>query len=326
VTLILRRSELEQLVDETTAVPIVAAALTAAAEGTAFPAGPFVLPTGADDAKYLVMAAYDGVDGLAVAKLLADLPGNRSRGLPAQRSIIVLSSRTDGAPVAVLDGRIPTRERTAATTAVATQALARPDAQVLGLLGAGGLGEPHIRAIRHVRDIRRVVVWSRSRDTAERLAAGSDDDLEVVVSEDPEEVATADIVCTLTPSREPVLRGEWLRPGTHVNAVGAPPRADHREIDGAVLARSTVFVDDRESALQEAGAVLIAIAEGHLVVDDLVATLGEVLAGHHPGRTRNDEITLFNSVGMGLEDLAICAHYARTAAARGLGLDIDLAA
>ena len=326
MTLVLTRSDIESLVDTTAAIEVVEAALRAGVTGGVQQSAPFVIPTGDDSAAYLVLAAFDASRRMASAKLLADLPDNRGTALPAQRSVIVLSSAVDGAPVAILDGRIPTRERTAATSAVATRALARADSRILGLIGTGGLAEPHVRAIAAVRDIRAVVAWSRSRSTAEHFARALGDDAPPVeILDSPREVAErADVLCTLTPSLEPVVRGEWLRPGVHVNAVGAPPRPDHRELDSDAVARASVFVDDRETVLSESGDVLVPLTEGRIAPSDLLATLGEVVAGLHGGRTSHGEITLFDSVGMGLEDLAICAHYVAVARERGIGREIDL--
>ena len=156
---------------------------------------------------------------------------------------MVLDSTT-GECLAIIDGAVLTRARTAAATAVATDALANPDASTLGLVGAGRLAIEHVAAIRVVRPISRVCVWSRSADTlaAFRTAVGAD--LDVTVASSPRDVvASADIVCTLTPSRTPIVSGAWFHPRLHLNAVGAPPRADHREIDSAGMAGAKVFVD-----------------------------------------------------------------------------------
>ena len=326
MTLVLSRSDLERLVDTDAAIHAVETGLRDVARGDALQPTPFRIPTGSSTTSYLTMAAAHIGRELVVAKLLADVPSNRDRALPAQRSVVILSSSADGAPLAVLDGRVPTRERTAATTAVATRALSRADSRVLGLIGAGGLAEPHVRAIRRVRPIERVMLWSRSRASArERAQQLATDGLAVEVVDEPEEVAArSDIVCTLTPSREPVLRGAWLRPGTHVNAVGAPPRPDHRELDTDAVVAATIFVDDVPTALHDSGEIVSPISEGRLSPDDLAGTVGEVLAGLHPGRTDDNEITLFNSVGLGVEDLAICAAYVERAQALGVGTTIEL--
>ena len=133
------------------------------------------------------------------------------------------------------------------------------------------------------------------------------------------------MVCTLTPSRDPVVQGAWFRPGQHINAVGAPPRADHREIDSAGMARARVFLDSRATAMHESGDVLLALAEGAITTADVGPEIGDVITGTAPGRTSPDEITLYNSVGIAMQDVAIAGLILAKARATGVGLDVDLA-
>jgi ornithine cyclodeaminase/alanine dehydrogenase-like protein (mu-crystallin family) len=189
-----------------------------------------------------------------------------------------------------MDGRLITEERTAAVSAVATQLLARPEAAVLALLGSGVQARSHLKALRLVRAFREVRVWSPrhagefAREFGVRAAATAE-----------EAVRGADVVVTATSSRTPVLRGEWLAPGAHVNAVGAP-RPDWRELDDAVFGRARLYVDSREAAPKESGDV---IGSGAAIF----AELGEVVAGTRPGRQSADEITLFKSLGLAVEDV-----------------------
>lgn len=267
-----------------------------------------------------------GHDGLVSVKMLCDLPGNRARGLPAQRSSIMVTSALTGECVALLDGRAITAIRTAATSAVATDHLARQDSHVLGLVGAGNLAIEHAHAIAAVRNIHRIVVWSRTdatlqafREATESLGVATDN----VAS--PRDVAlAADILCTLTPAREPVVLGSWLRPGQHVNAVGAPPRADHRELDSDAMKRSRVIVDSHSTAMVKSGGVLLAIAEGTITADDARTELGHVIVGSRVGRESSDDITVFESVGMGLQDLATAELVVAHALEEGLGTSVDL--
>lgn len=247
----------------------------------------------------------------AVVKTLIDRPSNAKVGAPVQQSTIQVFDLDTGRCVASLPGRAITRCRTAAASAVATNALANPDSHRLGLVGAGALARTHLEAIGTVRDIDEVTIWSRTRATAEAFAAEALTQGRVVrIADSVEEVAAAsDIICTLTPSREPVLRGEWLRPGQHINAVGAPPRPDHRELDSTAVARaSLIVVDTLDTALAESGDVLIPLREGAISTDALSTTIGDVLAGLGVGRDHADQITLFNSVGVGIQDLA-AAHW-----------------
>ncbi|MFC4065016.1 ornithine cyclodeaminase family protein [Actinoplanes subglobosus] len=275
------------------------------------------------DATFLAMTAASAPAGLAAVKLLADLPGNR------QRSTVLAVSAETGACAALIDGAALTRFRTAAATAVATRALARPDARVLGLVGTGPLAEAHVHALSAVRSFTEVALWGRTPGKAFDLAARitADLGLPATVLAGPREVTLAsDVLCTLTPSREPVVRGAWFLPGLHVNAVGAPPRPDHREIDTEGVARARVVVDASATALHESGEALLPIAEGAVTEDHFRLELGDVLAGLAPGRQSAEQITLFNSVGVGLQDLATARLLIDEAARRGLGTRVDLAA
>lgn len=257
--------------------------------------------------KILPMTAISHRHELALVKFMADVPGNRDRGLPTQRSMIMVTSTVTGECVAVIDGKFPTRDRTAAASAVAARHLARPDSAVLGLVGAGQLAVEHVAYVSAVLPIERIVVWSRSTSTLAAFRDGvAGEGLPVTVAGTPQEVvAAADVVCTLTPSREPIVRGAWFRPGQHINAVGAPPRPDHREVDGAGMARATIVVDDHQISIGKSGDSVLALAEGAVTPADLDTDLGQVITGQRPGRTGDDQITLYNSVGVAIQDLAI---------------------
>jgi ornithine cyclodeaminase/alanine dehydrogenase len=264
----------------------------------------------------LPMVATSRRLGLTVVKVLTDAQDNFPADAPVQQSTIVLLDATTGNRLAVMAGSTCTRMRTAATSAAATDALARTDSRVLGLVGAGPLAVEHIAAIRKVRPIDTVVVWSRTpeRIRSFRHALGQRDaldrtaPLDLVVAPDARGVVeTADILCTLTPARDPVIHGDWFHPGLHVNAVGAPPRPDHREIDSTGMARATVVVDSTAVQLRKSGEVLLALREGATTEQHFRRELGDVLAGLATGRATAGEITLFNSVGLALQDLAFAA-------------------
>ncbi|WP_251152310.1 ornithine cyclodeaminase family protein [Cellulosimicrobium sp. Marseille-Q4280] len=327
--LVLTRSDLTGLVTPAQVVEAVEHAFADLADGAAAQA-PLTVAAVDDGAHFLPMTAVSPRAGLAGSKLLADVPGNRARGLPAQRSVLVLADASDGAPVAVLDGGLPTRLRTAAASAVATRHLARDDARVLGLVGAGGLALEHVSAIAEVRPIEHVLVWSRSAETVRAFAeqtAERHPHLKVTRVDTPASaVGSADVVCTLTPSREPVVRGAWFHPGLHVNVVGAPPRPDHREVDGEAMARSRVVVDSVSTALHESGDTLLAIAEGAIDESACRLELGDVITGRAPGRRTADEVTLFDSVGLGILDVVIGRLLVDAARAAGRGLSVELSA
>lgn len=327
MTLILTRSDVEKLIEYGAVIDAVRAAHVALATGrAAVPVAPTMsVPassvTGGAAPVFVPMAAVSAPDRLALVKLLADVPANAAAGLDVQRSAVLALSTEDGGCEALIHGAVVTRVRTAATTAVATDVLARADARVLGLIGAGRLAHAHVEALRTVRDIDRIVVWSRTERSARALAAevGAD-----VVSSAQDVFASADVVCTLTPSREPHVRGEWFHPGQHVNAVGAPPRPDHREVDSDAVRRSRVVVDTRATSWHDSGDIVIPLAEGAVDRAHVGDELGAVLAGEIVGRASAEEITLFNSVGVGLQDLATARLLIDHAREAGVGLDVDL--
>lgn len=326
MTLILSHSDVTAVLDRAEVLAAVERAHADLALGTALVPAPPAVALG--DAAFVPMVAAAESAGAAAVKLLADLPANRERGLPVQRSVIVVISAVDGACEALIDGRLVTAVRTAAASAVATKHLSRQDSSTLGLIGAGGLAVEHTRAIARVRDLETVLVWSRTTATVDRFrAAVADLGLDVRALPAPEAVTrAADILCTLTPAREPVVHGAWFGPGLHVNAVGAPPRVDHREVDGAAMRRARVVVDSLATTLTKSGDTLLALAEGAITEAAVRTELGEVIAGRAPGRTGDSDITLFNSVGIGLQDLAAARLLIDKARANGIGTEVDLSA
>lgn len=321
MTLVLTRSDVEKLISLPDTIAAVRAAHVDLATGrAAVPVAPSMAEPGADTV-YVAMAAVSRTDRLATVKLLADMPSNAARDLPTQRSAILAVSSTDGSCAALVDGAVVTRFRTAATSAVATDALARTDSRVLGLVGAGRLARAHVEALRGVRPFDRIVVWSRTQRTAHELADVTG--AEVVTSAEAV-FDVADVVCTLTPTREPHVRGDWLRPGQHVNVVGAPPRADHREVDSEAIRRARVVIDTRATSWHDSGDILIPLEEGAVSRAQVADELGAVLAGELAGRTSDEQITLFNSVGVGLQDLAVTRLLIDEARRVGIGLDVDL--
>lgn len=252
-----------------------------------------------------MMPAYLGeLDRIGI-KVLTVFPDNHGTVYDSHQGAVLLYEGRHGCPLCAVDASEITAIRTAAASGLATRLLAREDARELAILGCGVQGRTHVEAMRVVRSIECVRLWSRNPDSARRLALELDgNDLDVVVATSARQaVKGADLVCTTTAAREPVLEGAWLAPGCHINAVGAClPSA--RELDAAAVARSRLFVDRRESALAEAGDLLLAVAEGAVTVEHIAAELGEVVLGRHPGRRNSNEITLFESLGIGVEDVA----------------------
>jgi ornithine cyclodeaminase len=259
-------------------------------------------------------------------KAVSVFPGNAARKIDTHQGAVLLFEPDTGRLAALLDGATITAIRTAAVSGVATDLLARPDSAELAILGAGVQARTHLEAIAAVRPVRSVRVWSRNHDHARGFAAeaAKRTGLRVEAVADPEvAVRGADVVATVTNSPEPVLRRGWLKPDAHINAVGSSiPRA--REIDTETMAAARLFVDRRESALNEAGDVLIPMSEGAFKADHIQAELGEVIIGKHPGRRSTDELTLFKSLGIAVEDVAAAAYVVRRARETGVGQTVTM--
>lgn len=248
-------------------------------------------------------------------KIITIFPDNTDSPYDAHQGAVLLFESEHGRLCAIIDGTAVTSIRTAAVSAVATRVLARSGARELAILGSGVQAEQHLRAMRLARPIRRVRVWSArpARARAFALEMSRIHDIEVEPCRTAREaVAAADIICTATSSREPILAGEWVAPGTHINAVGSST-ATARELDSAAVARARLFVDLRESALSEAGDFLMARAAGVIDDEHILGEIGEVLLGTCEGRSSDDDVTLFKSVGLAVEDVA-AAHLIYTKA------------
>ena len=295
--LVLDETAVRKLLRMDALIPVMADALRALSAGEVVQPVRVVVPITEHGGFLGSMPAY--ASGQLGAKLVTFYPNNQ--GVHTHHAVIVLFSATTGEPTVMMDGRLITEMRTAAASAVATKVLARATAPVLAILGSGTQARSHLEALRLVRDFREVRVWSpRHSDAfAEKFgvhAAASAEDA----------VRGADVVVVASGSQTPVLRGEWLSPGAHVNAVGAT-RPTWRELDDAVIRRAKLYVDSREAASQESGDVIAA--------QGTFSELGEVLGGLRPGREDDKEITLFKSVGVAVEDIASAALVWRLATA-----------
>jgi thiomorpholine-carboxylate dehydrogenase len=227
-------------------------------------------------------------DGLGL-KAVTFYPSNAERGIPTHMATIFLVDPHTGTPLAIMDGRLITEMRTAAVSAAATKLLASPDAKILAILGSGVQARSHVEALQLVRRFEKIHVWSPTKEHAEQFA--NEIGGKAMSAEDA--VRGADVVVTTTNSKTPVLEGSWLKPGCHVNAIGAC-RPDWRELDDEAMS-NVVFVDSREGAMKESGDVILSGAR-------IYAELGEALAGKVPSRA--NETTIFKSLGMAVEDIA----------------------
>ena len=268
-----------------------------------------------------LMPGYLGEPRAFGLKVVSVMPGNHGTAYDSHQGVVMLFGTEHGEPLAIADATAITAVRTAAVSGAATRALALAGAGDLALLGSGAQARTHLAAMAAVRSLRRVRVWSRTRANAERFAGeeGKRLGLKIEVSADPESaVAGADLVCTTTSAREPVLHGRWLAPGAHVNAVGACFPAS-RELDTEAVARARFFTDRRESCLAESGDFLIARAEGAIGDAHLLGELGEVFVGSVRGRVADSDVTVFESLGLAVEDLASAHFLLRRARETGSG-------
>ena len=264
-----------------------------------------------------MMPGHLGTINTMGIKTVTVFPGNEGTPYDSHQGTVMLFDSNNGSLKAVIDATEITAIRTAAASAVATDLLARKGGSVLAILGAGVQGSSHARAIPLVREVGEVRIWSRTRANAERLASSLDSDSRAVGTVE-EAVDGADIVCTTTSAREPILEGALLGDGVHVNAVGSSvPFA--RELDGDAMAGASLFVDRRESTLNESGDFLMAREEGRVTDSDLQAEIGDVIIGQHPGRRNDREITVFISLGLAIEDIAAADVIYRNAIEAGAG-------
>lgn len=318
--LVLGAREVEELLDMRQCIAAMTDVLAALARDELFqPLRQIMQPPGAETLIATMPAHRGGAAPLYALKEIVIAPGNPARGLDSHQGGVLLHDGVTGELVALLNASPITAIRTAAVSAVATRALARPDARVVAVLGAGVQARAHVEAMRAVLDDPEIRIWSRTADNARAIA----DELGATAAASAEQaLAGADVICTVTTSREPILRREWLSDGAHVNAVGSSsPTA--RELDSATVASAALFVDRRESALHESGDYLIPLGEGAITSEHIRAELGEVLIGSRPGRGGADELTVFKSLGIGVEDLAAAALVVREARARGFGVEVD---
>ncbi|MBI4420688.1 MAG: ornithine cyclodeaminase family protein [Gemmatimonadetes bacterium] len=272
-----------------------------------------------------VMPAYlNGSKALGI-KVISVFPGNHGTDFDSHQGAVLLFEGEHGSVKAILDASAVTAIRTAAVSGLATRLLARPDASDLAILGAGVQALTHLEAMMAVRPVTRVRVWTRTPEHARAFAARETRKWNVPVEAVPTaEVAVrgATLICTTTSSREPVLRGAWLVPGAHINAVGSSI-AVARELDTPALVRSRLFVDRRESTLNEAGDFLIPKKEGAVGDGHIQGEIGDLVLGRIAGRQSNQEITLFKSLGIGVEDVASARYVYQKAVAKGMGTAVE---
>jgi ornithine cyclodeaminase len=320
--LVLTHQEVEQLLPMDECITVMSEALAALAEGRVHqPLRQAIRPPDSAGLLGLMPAYRSGERALYGLKAVCVFPGNAALGKDAHQGGVLLFSAETGELLALLNASAITAIRTAAVSAVATKLLARQDATDLALVGTGVQARAHLGAMAAVRPIKRVRVVSRSADHARAFA--DEMGFHVLAPIDPvnsveDAVAGAHIVVTATTAAQPILKREWIAPGAHINAIGSSIAAA-REIDTATMAAASLFVDRRESTLNESGDYLFALREGAIGPEHIKAEIGELLIGARPGRTSDDEITLFKSLGLAIEDLAAAEYAYHKAQQSGAG-------
>jgi ornithine cyclodeaminase len=317
--LVLSDSDVRELLDMESCIAAMEDALAALARDELTMPLRFVVRSGGEQLMGLMPAHRAGAAPLFSLKEIVISPGNSARGLDPHQGAVLLHDGETGVLRAMLNASAITEIRTAAVSAVATKLLARPGARRVAILGSGVQGRSHAVAMRSVVPDAEVRVWSRTPAHAEALALES----HAVVCETIEEALDgAEVVCTCTSSRDPIVRRAWLAPGAHVNAVGSSvPSA--RELDAEAVAAASLFVDRRESTLNESGDYLAAVQEAGIGPEHIRAELGELLVGAEPGRRDDTELTLFKSLGLAVEDLAAAALCLERAREQSVGLEVE---
>lgn len=324
--LVLDGTAVARLLPMADCIPLMESALAELARGDAEVPVRLVLHAGPGTGDVALMPAELRTSGALGYKVVTVFPGARDRGEPAHQAVVALLDPDTGRFLSLLDGTTITTLRTAAVSAVATRHLARRDAKVMAVLGSGVQAEAHLASIPLVRDLDEIRVWARRPEEADRIAQAHAAFAPNVraVSNAKGALAGADIVVTATTAVVPILERDWISPGCHINAVGSCVPTS-RELDARTLADARVFVDDLRAALVESGDLLLAIAEGVITADHIAGELGDVILERIPGRTSPHEITVFESLGLGVEDVAAAQFAHRRAIERDLGAAIRLA-
>jgi ornithine cyclodeaminase/alanine dehydrogenase-like protein (mu-crystallin family) len=302
---VIQREEVATRLTYDICIPLVRQAMIASSRGETRQHLRSIIPL-AQGHLFGIMPGALSDSGVFGAKLISIYPENFAKGLQSHQGVVVLFEPEGGAPVCVVDAGEITAIRTAAASAVATQVLARPDASRMAILGYGEQAATHARALLKVRPIKAVKVWGRVQERADSfcqrmraelgIAFSSATDVEAAVSD-------ADIICTVTSAHEPVLKGAWVRAGTHINLVGSS-RAGPVEVDSELVVRSRFIADSREGVLNQGAEFLRAKAAGLVGDDHVVAEIGQVLAGEIIGRRSDQDITVYKSLGHVVQDLA----------------------
>ena len=315
-TMILRKDDVRSLLDMKEIIGVVEHVFIALEQGkTDMPPKSYLL---VKDGDFRAMPA--AVPGAVGIKWVNSHPGNPTKGLPTVMAVLIYNDPVTAYPLAVMEAGEITAYRTAATSAIASKYLARPESSILGLVGAGYQAYTHIPAISQIFSLKEIRVYDILSTAVKKLMDSMPD--YPVKSCSLEETSAADIVCTLTPSRKPVINRKWIKPGAHINAVGADGKGK-QELDPAILKDAVVVVDDIRQA-SSSGEINVPISQGLFSTEDVYANLSEIIAGKKKGRTTTSSITLFDSTGIALEDMASAKLLYEKAKAKGGFYSVEL--
>ncbi len=327
MALLLTRSDVQSLLSMGEAMSAVEEAFRQLALGTVdMPQRP-VIKVPAHHGSVLFMPALIGGMGALGMKVVSVYPDNPTQhDLPTVMGVILLNDATTGRVVAIMDGGYITAMRTGAVSGVATRYMARDDARVAGVFGGGVQARTQLMAMAEARPLARALVYDVVPEQAQRFAEDMGRTLGLpveVVGSSRQLVDGADILAAATSAADPIFEGSWVKPGTHINGIGshAPTM---RELDTTIVQRSRVIVDLRQAALAEAGDLMIPIQEGAITADHIQGELGEVILGQVDGRTAPDEITLFKSEGLAIQDVSVAARVFQLAQAQGVGQEVEV--
>lgn len=316
--LFLSYQDMNQVLDFGSLVDSVEEAFAAFGRGEAVMPPKVYLDLPRHGGDFRAMPGY--VRGAAGLKWVNVHPNNPSScGLPTVMAIMIYSDPETGRPLAVMDGTLLTRLRTAAAAAVATKYLARKDSRSLGMIGCGVQARTHVEALATVAPFAEIVVYDIDPHKSEALATSLRQAGRAALAGSAPEAAACDVICTTTPSREPIVLKEWVKPGAHINAMGADAPGK-RELDPALVLASRIFVDDWAQA-SHSGEINVLVSEAKLGRESVSGTLGEVVAGLNPGRVAADEVTVFDSTGLAIQDVAAARCFYEAARRKGVGTE-----
>jgi len=324
--LILSKNEVESILTMQSCIGVMRDAFKALAKGESYNPLRSIMRLPTKKGLFGMMPGYTGENDIFGIKAISVFPGNYKEGISSHQGVVLLFEGDHGRLIAVMDAEVITAIRTAAVSALATDVLARKDAKALAILGAGVQGRRHLESISLVRSLEKVWVWDISRSYADAYVKSESIHYEfevLAVSSAEEAVKDADIICTVTPAKSPILKYAWVKPGAQINAVGACT-PDAQEIESVLMARSRLYTDCRESLFHEPGDFLIPQREGLITEDHVMGELGELLTGKAKGRQSEKDITLFKSLGLSIEDLAAGHYVYERAVAEKTGISLDL--